>query len=230
MTMLWLFAVGVGLLIAFVAVGTVRAGLVLRHWTPPFNLLLSVPDNLARFVLIGLCVVLGVGLGPGPAVLGWGTAHLAQDLLWGALAGVLLSLALAGAGRVAIRQWGAGVYSNKMLQCILPVNRGEWIRVLLALLPAAALEELLFRSLPLGGLGWLLGPWWLLWPLSLFFGLLHWPQGAWGVVGATLAAVALSLLFLASGSIWLPLAAHYFLNMTQLALARRVGVQPQRGA
>jgi len=226
----WVFFGSVILLITFVAISTVHSGLLLRHWTPPFNLLLSVPDNLARLALIGLCLALGIGLGPGPTALGWGTIHLTQDLLWGAWAGVSLSLALTVAGRAATRQWGAGVYSSKMLQCILPVSRKEWVGVLLALLPAAALEELLFRSLPLGGLGWLIVPWWLLWPLSLFFGLLHWPQGAWGVVGATLAAVALSLLFLASGSIWLPLAAHYVLNVSQLLLARWVGVQPLRDA
>ncbi len=115
-----------------------------------------------------------------------------------------------------------------MLQCILPDGRAEWRGVLLALLPAAALEELLFRSLPLGGLGWLLAPEWLLWPLALCFGLLHWPQGGWGVVGTTLAALALSWLFLATRSIWAPLAAHYVMNLVQLLLAKRLGLEPLR--
>jgi len=102
--------------------------------------------------------------------------------------------------------------------------------VLMALLPAAALEELLFRSLPLGGLTWLVPPWWLMWPLALFFGLLHWPQGAWGVVGTTLAAIVLSLLFLATGSIWAVLAAHYIFNVLQIVAAQWMGLQPLRAA
>ena len=98
----------------------------------------------------------------------------------------------------------------------------------LALLPAAMLEELLFRSLPLGGLTWLVAPHWLLWPLAVFFGLLHWPQGGWGVAGTMLAAILLSLLFLATGSIWPPLAAHYVMNLLQVAVAVRAGVRPLR--
>jgi membrane protease YdiL (CAAX protease family) len=100
--------------------------------------------------------------------------------------------------------------------------------VLLALLPAAAVEELLFRSLPLGGLGWLVPPQWLLWPLALFFGLLHWPQGPWGVLGTALAGIALSLLFLATRSLWVPLAAHYVMNVVQILAAKMIGIKPLR--
>jgi membrane protease YdiL (CAAX protease family) len=134
------------------------------------------------------------------------------------------------ASLLVVRRWGSDVYSTRLLQCILPINRREWIGVLLALLPAAALEELLFRSLPLGGMAGLgvelLRPHWLMWPLSLFFGLLHWPQGAWGVVGTALAAVALSLLFLATGSLWVVLSAHYVLNVSQIIAAQLVGLRP----
>jgi len=232
------YALGVIILMGIVAFATLRSGQILRTWTPAGNLLLSVPDNLARLLLIALGVGLGVTVGPGPAALGWQTAHLGQDIALGLIAGLLLALALNGLGKLAVRRWGEGVVSTRLVQCILPAGRAEWPGVLLALLPAAALEELLFRSLPLGGIGWLIsspGPhgaaaagWWLLWPLSLLFGLLHWPQGGWGVAGTTLAAVLLSVLFLASGSIWLPLAAHYAMNVHQLVAAKRSGLQPLR--
>jgi membrane protease YdiL (CAAX protease family) len=117
-----------------------------------------------------------------------------------------------------------------MLRCILPASPREWVLVLLALWPAAALEELLFRSLPLGGLGWIVSPWWLVWPLALFFGFLHWPQGSWGVAGATLVAILLSWLFLATGSLWPPLIAHYTFNLSQLVVARWSGLKPLRAA
>lgn len=216
---------------ALVAIGTVRTGLLLRTWTPSCNLLLSLPDNALRLALIGVCVGLGYLLGPGAAALGWRTAHLAQDLALGAAVGLLMAGALAVAGQVILRRWGPEVYDVRMLRCVLPASRREWPGVLLALLPAAALEELLFRSLPLGGFG--VGtalPFFLMWPLALFFGLLHWPQGGWGVAGTALAAVGLSLLFLATGSIWPPLAAHYVLNVLEVILARWMGMKPLRAA
>jgi membrane protease YdiL (CAAX protease family) len=230
MTHPWLFAASIGLLMAFVAFTTYRSGQLLRYWTPSGNLLLSWPDNLMRLALVGLCAVLGVTLGPGLLALGWSTANLGADLAWGAAIGLLMTSILTGAGWVIERRWGAEVASTRLIRCILPINRREWAGVLLALLPAAALEELLFRSLPLGGLTWLVQPWWLMWPLALFFGVLHWPQGAWGVVGTTLAAIALSLLFLVTGSIWAVLAAHYVFNVMQVIAARWMGLRPLRAA
>lgn len=226
----WLFAVCVILLMAFVAFTTYRSGLLLREWTPPINLMLSVPDNLLRLALMGICLALGYGLGPGPAVLGWDTTYLAQDLAWGGAVGLLLTGLVTGAGQAIERRWGPDVYSPRLVQCILPLNRREWAGVLLALLPAAALEELLFRSLPLAGLAWLVAPGWLMWPLAVLFGLLHWPQGGWGVTGTALVAIAFSLLFLATKSIWAPLAAHYVMNVAQLIVATRLGLRPLRAA
>jgi membrane protease YdiL (CAAX protease family) len=224
----WLFAAGVAVLMMLVGYGTVRTGRLLRVWTPPRNLLLSGPDSLAHCLLIGLCLLLGATVGPGPDQLGWQTDHLTQYLLAGTVAGLALATALNLGGQAAVRHWGPQVSSTKLLQCVLPIDSREWFGVTLALVPAAALEELLYRSLPLGGLGCLLQPWLLLWPLALLFGLLHWPQGGWGVAGATLAAIVFSYLFLVTGSIWTPLAAHYVMNMHQLVLAKHSGLSPLR--
>jgi membrane protease YdiL (CAAX protease family) len=224
----WGFLAGLLGLSALVAVSTVRSGQILRTWTPPSNLLLSLPDNMLRLVLIGLCVGLGYAHKPGPAELGWGTAHFARDTALGATAGVLMAVSFALVGQAVVRRWGPEVYEDKLLRCILPASRREWPGVALALLPAAAVEELLFRSLPLGGLTWLVAPYWLMWPLALFFGLLHWPQGGWGVAGTTLAAIVFSLLFLTTGSLWPSLAAHYVLNVLQVILAQWAGKQPLR--
>jgi membrane protease YdiL (CAAX protease family) len=230
MTSNWLYLGVLAVLIGWVAVGTVHSGLVLRTWVPPKNLLLSWPDNVLRFGMIALCVILGLTLGPGAAALGWKTDQPGAAILIGTAAGLLLAGGLTLTGWMALRRWGDEIYSGKMVQCILPINGREWIGVLLALVPAAALEELLFRSLPLGGLTWLLSPWWLLWPLSLFFGLLHWPQGWWGVAGTTLAGIGLSILFLLTGSIWAPLTAHYVMNVTEIIMASVSGVKPLRQA
>lgn len=228
MTHPWLFISGLALLALLVSAGVWRTGQLLRQWTPPFNPLLSPPDNALRLGMIGLCIGLGAAWGPGPAVLGWRTSHLARDLGVGLLAGLALAGFLLWAGQRMVRRWGPEIHNDRLLRCILPASRAEWAPVVLALLPAAALEELLFRSLPLGGLAGFIAPGWLLWPLALFFGLLHWPQGGWGVIGATLAAIAFSLLFLATRSIWAPLSAHYAMNIIQLVLAKRSGVLPVR--
>jgi membrane protease YdiL (CAAX protease family) len=223
-----LFLAGLVALMALVAVSTVRTGRLLRTWTPPFNPLLSLPENAVRLALIAVSIGLGLAFGPGPAALGWQTTHIWRDLALGAAFGAAMAGFFALAGGAAVRWWGPEVYDDRLLRCILPVTRRERPRVALALLPAAALEELLFRSLPLGGLTWLIAPHWLMWPLALFFGLLHWPQGEWGVAGTTLAAIILSLLFLATGSIWPPLAAHYMMNLLQVAVAVRAGMRPLR--
>ncbi len=225
-----IFAASLAVLMAMLWFTAQRSGLLLRTWLPPTNLMLRLPDNLARLLVLVCCLAIGVTVGPGPAALGWGTTYLGQDLALGGLAGLVLAAGLNLGGQAAVKRWGPGVYSTRLLQCMLPVNTREWVGLLLALLPAAAVEELLFRSLPLGGLGWLVPPWWLMWPLAVLFGSLHWPQGGWGVVGTAIAAIALSLLFLATGSIWTAVAAHYVMNVVQIAAAKRMGLAPLRAA
>jgi membrane protease YdiL (CAAX protease family) len=45
-----------------------------------------------------------------------------------------------------------------------------------------------------------------------------------------LAAIVLSLLFLATGSIWAVLAAHYVFNVMQIVAAQWMGLRPLRAA
>jgi membrane protease YdiL (CAAX protease family) len=225
----WLFAITLAALIGLVSVGTIRSARLLREWTPPFNPLLSPADNAVRLGLCAVCFVLGAALGPDLPALGWTIDRLATDLVAGVVAGAALAAALIGVGQWAVRRWGEGTYAPTLIQHILPINRREWAGVMVALLPAALVEELLFRSLPLGGLGWLAPPSVLLWPLALAFGLLHWTQGSWGLIGTTLAGIAFSWLFLATGSLWTPLAAHYVVNVLQVVTAAQTGLRPIRG-
>lgn len=207
---------------------TVQSGRLLQRFIPQTNLLLFVPDNLARLFLILVCVVIGITIGPGVETLGWSTDRLLVDFGLGAVVGLLLAPAIVWAGNYVVTRWGDGVYDNRLLRAIVPVDRREWIGVVLALLPAAFVEELLFRSMPLTGLAWLISPWVIMWPLALMFGLLHWSQGEWGVVGTTLLGLVLSVLFLWSGSIWVSLAAHWMLNVVEITLAQRRGLRPLR--
>jgi membrane protease YdiL (CAAX protease family) len=223
-----IFAAVLALLILTLGAATWYSGRLLRRLIPPVNLLLTLPDTLLRLVLILVCIALGLWLGPGVGALGWRTDRLVQDALIGAAAAVLLAPGFMWVGYVVVRRWGPEIYDNRLLRAIVPVNRGEWFGVVLALAPAAVLEELLFRSLPLGGLTWLASPWVLMWPFSLLFGLMHASQGQWGLVGTALMGLLLSALFLYTGSIWAPIVAHWLLNVTEVTLAQRQGLRPLR--
>ncbi len=207
---------------------TVQSGRLLQRFTPQTNLLLHLPDNFARLFLILLCIVIGLTVGPGIEALGWETNRLPIDLTLGAAVGLLLAPVILWTGNYVVARWGGGVYNNRLLRAIVPVDRREWVGVALAMLPAAFAEELLFRSMPLAGFAWIISPWVMMWPLALVFGLLHWAQGEWGVVGTTLLGLVLSALFLWSGSIWVPLAAHWVLNVVEITLAQRQGLRPLR--
>lgn len=240
----FLFTVILVFLMLALGVATWYSGRLLRTFVPPQNLLLTIPDNVLRLGLILLCLALGTWLGPGPAALGWETGHFLRDLALGTAAAAVLAPVLSWAGAAAERRWGADIYDKRLLRAIVPANRREWLAVVLVLLPAAALEELLFRSLPLGSLPWLASPWmlaspdtaasmmaspWVIaWPLSLLFGLMHASQGPWGIVGTALMGLVLSALFLLSGSIWVPIVTHWLLNATELTLAQRNGLRPLR--
>jgi hypothetical protein len=147
-----LFAAFVAFLIGALGAATYQSGRVLRRITPPVNLLLTLPDNLLRVLLIALCLWVGVSLGPGASALGWSLDQFLRNASLGALAGLSLAPPLQWASAAAVRRWGNEVYDNLVLRAIVPVSKGEWVGVAMALLPAALLEELIFRSLPLAGL------------------------------------------------------------------------------
>ena len=200
---------------------TYQTARLLRVWRPDSNMLLAPAENALRLGLILLCIGLGLLSGLPPAVLGWTWAGAGAAIFWGTIVGGLLSLALTGASMLALRRWGQAIYSPLVILNILPASRREWLLVLLALFPAVLLEELLFRSLLLGGLSPLAPAWLLAILISLVFGFLHTPQGALGVAGTALAGLVFSLLFLWQGSLLAPLAAHYAANVLQLVQAGR---------
>ena len=72
----------------------------------------------------------------------------------------------------------------------------------------------LLLPLPLLLIGW-----------SVLFGLLHAPQGLWGMLGAGLGGLLLGILFVVQGSILLPIVAHYVTNCVQVIQAMRLQEQ-----
>ncbi len=221
-----LFVVGLILLLGFVSFATYRTGQLLETWQPEENLLLLPFENLARLGMIAVGFGLGWLSGLGPAALGWISKDPIGDAGIGVAAGVAISLALLPPTLWVQRhrpQW----HSDVVERSIRPRSRGQWPLVILALIPVALLEELLFRSLLLGGFAPYVNVVFFAVAASILFGLLHRPQGEWGVAGVTIVALIFSAMFLWRLSLWLVVIAHWTTNVAQLIqaeiLSRRAG-------
>lgn len=216
-----IFVFGTLLLLAFLAWGTWRTAQALRGITPDFNLLLLPAENLLRLGLIVICFCLAWLSGQSFAQFGWQSLDLSRDLLAGIFVGIVCALIVPQLTRWAIARFGAAVYSPIVVKSILPRNSREWLLVPLALIPAVLLEELLFRSLLLGGFGTFAPPLALALVWSILFGAMHLPQGALGIIVAAALGMLLSILFLATQSLIAPCIAHYAINLLQLVWASR---------
>jgi membrane protease YdiL (CAAX protease family) len=216
-----IFVFGTLLLLAFLAWGTWRTAQALRVWLPDFNLLLLPAENLLRLGLIVFCVVLARLSELAFAQFGWQSLDLGRDLLAGLFVGIVVALLVPPLAHWAIARFGVSVYSPVVVRSILPRHRREWLLVPLALVPAVFLEELLFRSLLLGGFGAFAPPLLLAIVWSMLFGAMHLPQGALGIVVAAALGLLLSWLFLATQSLVAPSIAHYLINLLQLVWASR---------
>lgn len=198
---------------------TYQSNLLLKRFRPDFNLLLSPPELMGRVLMVGLCLLLAWLTGLPASRLGLVAANPGREIGLGIAAGVVIQIGVNLLTWVAIRYFGRQIYSPQVILNILPRRPSEWLLVPLAFMPAVAMEELLFRSLWLGGFGEFIS-----WPLliiavSLVFGLMHWPQGYLGVVVAGGLNVLLSLLFLWTGSLVMPGMTHYTINLLQLVVA-----------
>lgn len=216
------FVAGTLTLTVFVAWATYRSALMLKQVAVvDFNLLLLPAENLLRVSLIVMCLILGWVSGLPRQQFGWFSDAPLVDVAIGLGAGIAIQVSLNALTFWAIRRFGPGIYSPKVVLSILPRTRDEWAPVMLALFPAVLVEELLFRSLLLGGLS-------LFFPVSvlvigtaLLFGWMHSPQGPLGVIMTAAISILLAALFLWRGSLLPPLVAHYVVNVLQLLVAHR---------
>lgn len=208
-------------LTALIGAATVATARLLRRWTPPGNLLLMPGENLLRVALTAAGVGLGLLSGLPFATLGWQMDGWPMNVALGVLVGLALAAFFYVATGWMIRRTGERFYSSLILRYIVPHSGREMLLVCLALIPAVFLEELLFRSLWIGGFSPLLSPPLLLVISSVIFGLFHTPQGVWGVLGTGLAGAIFGGLFLWTGGLLMPLVAHYVVNVAQIALAWR---------
>jgi membrane protease YdiL (CAAX protease family) len=214
----WLFAILTLMLTLFTAYGAYRTSALLKRWRPDRNLLLLPGENAVRWSMIVACVGLGLLSGLPLSQLGWTGVHLTRDLLLGIVLGSGLALIFYVTTRWFVTQTGVRFYSDQIVAYVVPANQRDYWLVALAMVGVALLEELLFRSLLLGGFEPILPRWLLLLGAALLFGAMHSPQGLWGMGGAGLAGLLLGLLFFWAGSLVLPLVAHYVTNMVQITL------------
>ena len=226
----WLFASLTLAIVAFISYGTYATARLLRAWRPDRNLLLLPAENLLRLVLIVLCLMLGLLSGASSAQLGWvlpNGSHsvfwgMIWGMIWGSLGGIALALFFYLSTKWLVVYTGKRFYSSIVIQAITPKSRYELGLVLLIMVPVVLLEELLFRSLLIGGFSLLLPAPFLVVGWGIYFGLLHLPQGWWGMVGAGLAGLLLGALFVIQGSILLPIVVHYVTNSLQIIQAMRL--------
>ena len=199
---------------------TYQSGRLLRAVPVRENLLLAPVENVVKGALVLLCIGLGALSGATPGRLGWTLDNGWRDLGLGIILGLATQLAANGITSLAIKVWGKGIYSPVVMKNIMPRTRPEWLLVPAALGLAVLLEELLFRSLLIGGLSVAVPVPILLVGFSAIFGLMHSPQGMLGVALTGVLGLWLSLLFVWSGGLILPLTAHYVINFLQLLKAQ----------
>lgn len=213
------FVFGTLVILVLLAWGTYRTAEFLRRTPPTFNLLLLPTENALRLVLIGICLGLGEVSGLGHAQFGWTLPHFGRDAVVGFGVGLAAAMLLPLLTRFAVSRLGKSIYSPLVIQSVLPRSAREWVLVPAALVPMVLLEELLFRSLLLGGFAVLVPAIVLAASWSLLFGVMHVPQGALGIAVAAGMGLLLSGLFLVTASLVAPFVAHYVINLVQLIWA-----------
>ena len=205
--------------------GTYSTALLLRTWKPDRNLLLIPAENVVKIGLILLCLALGILSGLPLTDFGWHFPNLARQSIIGATWGIGLATFFYFSTKWFSLQNNERLYSTVIIDAVLPRSFGEGILVALAMVLVVMVEELLFRSLLIGGLLPLFSKPVLLIGTGILFGLLHSPQGWWGIFGATVVGMLFGALFLYYKSLGVPLVAHYVANMAQIALATWLSTQ-----
>lgn len=160
----------------------------------------------------------------------WGALGLGLELDAGFLLGVLLTLLGIAVLVLQLRSVGAaddhaieriaGRFGN--LEMLLPRSRAELSRFYGLSLTAGVVEEILWR----GFLIWYLLQFLPLLPAALVstvgFGLAHGYQGSRQLPAVTLVGGAFVVLYLVSGSVWLPIVLHAATDLLQGRLAWEV--------
>ncbi|MFN3332695.1 MAG: hypothetical protein ACK47M_09315, partial [Caldilinea sp.] len=167
-----LFLLGLLAMTGFIAYSTFATAQLLRRWRPLHNPLLDRADMLLRLMLIAVCIGLGLLSGLDWTVLGW-VAPTLRQMLVGLLVGGALAAGLFGFSQLVMYKTGERFVASQFVEMVAPRSTGELFRIGLALIPVVVLEELLFRSLLIGGLSPLAPVEALVFGVSVLFGAMH---------------------------------------------------------
>ena len=198
---------------------TYRSYLLIKQVTIEANLLLSLPESIARLVLVGFCLFLAWLSGLTLTQLGLVVEHPCRTIGWGLAIGLIVQLTTNLITIQTIKIFGRDIYSPWLIQNILPRRSSEWPLVALAFIPPVLMEELLFRTLLIGVFRDILTLPILILVTSIVFGLMHQPQGKLGMIIAGVINVVFCILFVWSGQLLLTFVAHYTINCLQIVFA-----------
>lgn len=198
---------------------TYRSNLLLKEYRPDFNLLLSPPELVVRVLLVGICFLLAWLSGLPVSQLGLTSRNPLQTMGIGIGLGLALVIIINLLTAWSINRFGHRIYSPFVIRNILPRRPIEWGLIAFAFVPAVAMEELLFRTLWLGGFGGAIPMPLLIIGTSILFGVMHQPQGQLGMMIAGSINAFFSIIFIWTGELLMTLTAHYVVNVLQLVLA-----------
>jgi membrane protease YdiL (CAAX protease family) len=219
-----LFVILTALLLSFVGYGTYRAAKLLPDWPLDQNPLLHPLETFVRFILILLCIGLGLLSGQSWETLGWQLPRPLFQIGWGTLWGLAIAAAYIVSTRWVMMKSSGRHYTPVVVRVIVPRSPAQLVAVAMAMFSIVLLEELLFRSLLLGGLSPIMPAWVLLAASGVIFGLMHSPQGSWGMAAIAIGGVLLGVMFLGEQSLLMPSVAHYVANMAQISYVYWRGV------
>jgi membrane protease YdiL (CAAX protease family) len=142
--------------------------------------------------------------------------------------GVAIAFALGSLLQVFLTHRGAKLREKtlrafKALAFILPATREERAWFAMVSITAGICEEVLYRGFLIRYLSeapWHAGIWIAVAIASVSFGLGHGYQGLSGIIGTGLLGAVMALIFLATGSLWLPMALHAMIDLRVLLLLR----------
>lgn len=214
-----IFVAGTLVLTAALTYMTAATARILRRGPLPYNPLLHPLESVFRLGLILVCSVL-IWWSGFPAVdFGFVPIDMGRDVVLAAALGIMLVWGVNLLSVLLLSNTSAGFYSKNALVSMRPTTALEMAMTIPATLPAAALEELLFRSMWIGGFSmWLPAPA-LIVVTAIVFGAMHIAQGLWGVLVTGIIGLVFGILFVWSGSFWLVLIAHWVMNLNQFVIA-----------
>ncbi len=139
-------------------------------------------------------------------------------------AGVLVALAFSVRGMRNLDREQRQRYTSQFgdIGFFLPASRRELHGFYGVSLTAGVVEEIVFRGFVLWYLTAFMPVWAAILVSSIAFGLAHSYQGIQGIGRTAGAGAVLAVLFVVSGSIWLPIAVHALFDMIQGAQAREL--------